>query len=92
MNSKPSLRLFVHLIHDLEDGPFLQEIVADLALKISKNFKEFKTIHLRAPHELLQGIGQGRLQFDQRLYRLLIGLLEIWAVNIRKILAFEFID
>jgi hypothetical protein len=57
VNSKPGLGLFVHLIHDLEDGAFLQEVVADLALEISKDFEEFKAIHLRASHEFLQGVG-----------------------------------
>ncbi len=57
MNSEPSLWLFIDLIHDLEDGSFFQEIVADLALQISKHFEELKAIHLRASHQFLQGIG-----------------------------------
>ena len=59
MDSEPSLWLFIDLVHDLEDRSFFQEIVADFALKITKNLEEFKTIHLRASHEFFQGIGQG---------------------------------
>lgn len=92
MNCEPCLRLFIDLIHDLEDGAFFQEIVADLALQVSQDLEEFKAVHLWASHQLLQGIGQSRLQFNEGLYCLLIRLLEIRTVNIRKIFALEFID
>lgn len=58
VNSKPSLWLFIDLIHDLEDRSFFQEFVADFALQISKNLEKFKAIHLRASHKFLQGISQ----------------------------------
>jgi len=92
MNCEPCLRLFIDLIHDLEDGAFFQEIVADLALQVSQDLEEFKAVHLWASHQLLQGIGQSRLQFNEGLYCLLIRLLEIRTVDIRKIFALEFID
>lgn len=41
MNSKPSLGLFVHLVHNLKDGAFFQEIIANFALQISQHLEEF---------------------------------------------------
>ena len=92
VDSEPAGFVGGGLVDNLEEGAPLEELVADAALDLAQDLEELEVVDVGRPCQLLEGVGECRLEADQGLYGDLVDLLEGGPEDVGKVLGLELVD